>query len=142
MLADPWNFCFEATGVILWFLARISSHPEVQSRAHAELDSVIGREYWPTAEDEQSLPYIRAIIKEVCPSKKETLDFLSHVYPRWSAYTHRSGWRLRTILQRTLCTRECTFLRTRPSFSTSTIFIITRKNIPTRLSDSSNAVRT
>jgi hypothetical protein len=46
-------------------LAHISSHPEVQARAHAELDKVIGRDYWPSAEDEQRLPYIRAIIKEV-----------------------------------------------------------------------------
>jgi hypothetical protein len=46
----------------------MSSRPEVQARAHAELDAVIGRDYWPTAEDEQSLPYIRAIIKEVRPS--------------------------------------------------------------------------
>ena len=46
-------------------MAHISSHPEVQARAHAELDKVIGRDYWPSAEDEQRLPYIRAIIKEV-----------------------------------------------------------------------------
>jgi len=53
------------SGVILWFLALISSHPEVQARAHAEFDKVIGRDYWPSAEDEQRLPYIRAIVKEV-----------------------------------------------------------------------------
>jgi len=53
------------SSIILWFLAHISSHPEVQARAHAELDKVIGRDYWPSAEDEQRLPYIRAIIKEV-----------------------------------------------------------------------------
>lgn len=51
--------------LILWFLAIISSRPEVQARAHAELDSVVGRDGWPSAEDEQRLPYIRAIIKEV-----------------------------------------------------------------------------
>jgi cytochrome P450 len=51
--------------MILWFLALISSYPEVQARAHAEFDNVIGRDYWPSAEDEQRLPYIRAIIKEV-----------------------------------------------------------------------------
>jgi cytochrome P450 len=49
----------------MWFLALISSHPEVQARAHAELDSVIGRDAWPSAEDNQRLPYIQAIIKEV-----------------------------------------------------------------------------
>ncbi|KAF8500293.1 cytochrome P450 [Russula emetica] len=54
-----------ASGVILWFLALISSHQDIQSRAHAELDSVVGRNGWPSAEDEQRLPYIRAIIKEV-----------------------------------------------------------------------------
>ncbi|KAI0291407.1 cytochrome P450 [Russula brevipes] len=53
------------SGVILWFLARISSHPDVQAQAHAELDKVVGRDCWPSAEDEQRLPYIRAIIKEV-----------------------------------------------------------------------------
>ena len=46
-------------------MALISSHPEVQARAHAELDSVVGRDGWPSEEDEQRLPYIRAIIKEV-----------------------------------------------------------------------------
>ena len=50
---------------MLWFLALISSRPEVQARAHAELDSVLGRDAWPSAEDEDNLPYIRAIIKEV-----------------------------------------------------------------------------
>ena len=39
--------------------------PDVQRIAHEELDRVIGREGWPTAEDEQRLPYIRAIIREV-----------------------------------------------------------------------------
>lgn len=55
----------QTTGIILWFLALIPSHPDVQKRAHEELDKVIGRETWPTAEDEKQLPYLRAIIKEV-----------------------------------------------------------------------------
>ena len=49
----------------MWFLALISSHPEVQARAHTELDNVVGRDCWPDSDDEQRLPYIRAIIKEV-----------------------------------------------------------------------------
>ena len=49
----------------MWFLALISSYPDVQTKAHTELDTVIGRDYWPSAEDEQRLPYVRAIIKEV-----------------------------------------------------------------------------
>jgi len=53
------------TALILWFLGRIASHPEIQARAHAELNKVVGHDRWPHAEDEQRLPYIRAIIKEV-----------------------------------------------------------------------------
>ncbi|THU77992.1 cytochrome P450 [Dendrothele bispora CBS 962.96] len=53
------------SGIIQWFLALISSNPEIQRRAHEEMDRVIGQDRWPTAEDEKSLPYIRAIIKEV-----------------------------------------------------------------------------
>ncbi|KAH8102034.1 cytochrome P450 [Cristinia sonorae] len=53
------------SGLIQWFLALIPSHPEIQARAHEELDRVVGRDRYPTAEDEQNLPYIRAIIKEV-----------------------------------------------------------------------------
>lgn len=41
------------------------SHPGIQAKAHEELDRVLGRENWPTPEDEKRLPYIRAIIKEV-----------------------------------------------------------------------------
>ena len=37
----------------------------MQKRAHEELDKVIGRQSWPSAEDEKQLPYIGAIIKEV-----------------------------------------------------------------------------
>ncbi|TCD64999.1 hypothetical protein EIP91_003367 [Steccherinum ochraceum] len=52
-------------GIIQWFLALIPSHPDIQARAHEELDRVVGRDRWPTADDEKNLPYIRAIIKEV-----------------------------------------------------------------------------
>ncbi|KAH9991551.1 cytochrome P450 [Russula vinacea] len=67
MLAVAFNIggIHSTAGVIMWFLALISSHSEVQTRAHAELDSVIGRDAWPSAEDKQRLPYIQAIIKEV-----------------------------------------------------------------------------
>jgi cytochrome P450 len=53
------------SSVIQWFLALISSYPDIQAKAHAELDTVIGRDYWPSVEDESRLPYMRAIIKEL-----------------------------------------------------------------------------
>ncbi|KAL7751197.1 hypothetical protein RI367_003403 [Sorochytrium milnesiophthora] len=56
----------ETTAAIMqWFAALIPSYPEIQAKAHAELDRVVGRERLPTMADEASLPYIRAIIKEI-----------------------------------------------------------------------------
>ncbi|KAG7095113.1 hypothetical protein E1B28_005898 [Marasmius oreades] len=39
-------------------------HPEVQSKARAELDSVVGHARLPDFVDRDSLPYIDAIVKE------------------------------------------------------------------------------
>jgi len=39
--------------------------PEVQRRAQAELDAVVGRDHLPTFEDAPRLPYVRAVIEEV-----------------------------------------------------------------------------
>ncbi|KAH8981446.1 cytochrome P450 [Lactarius hatsudake] len=47
-----------------WALAMIA-HPEVQKRAHIELDTVVGRSRTPTFSDAHNLPYIQAIVKEV-----------------------------------------------------------------------------
>ncbi|KDQ29248.1 hypothetical protein PLEOSDRAFT_1112179 [Pleurotus ostreatus PC15] len=53
------------SGIIEWFLALMPSNLHVQAKAAEELDRVVGRDTWPTAEDEMKLPYCRAIIKEV-----------------------------------------------------------------------------
>ncbi|CDO71675.1 hypothetical protein BN946_scf184915.g19 [Trametes cinnabarina] len=45
------------------FLA-MSLYPEVQSKAQAELDAVVGRHRLPDFEDRESLVYINAVIKE------------------------------------------------------------------------------
>jgi hypothetical protein len=41
------------------------SHLDVQRKAHAELDRIVGRDRSPAMEDLASLPYIQAIVKEV-----------------------------------------------------------------------------
>ncbi|TBU45543.1 cytochrome P450 [Dichomitus squalens] len=46
------------------FLA-MSLHPEVQRKAHAELDAVVGRSRLPDFRDLDSLVYVQAILKEV-----------------------------------------------------------------------------
>ena len=46
-----------------WFSALIPSYPDIQAKAHAELDLVVGRGRLPDMDDQKDLPYIRAIIK-------------------------------------------------------------------------------
>ena len=40
-------------------------YPEVQRKAQAEIDQVIGNDRLPGYEDRQNLPYIDALVKEV-----------------------------------------------------------------------------
>lgn len=40
-------------------------HPEVQAKAQEELDNVLGEGALPDFQDEDSLPYISAVVKEV-----------------------------------------------------------------------------
>ncbi|KAH7909414.1 cytochrome P450 [Hygrophoropsis aurantiaca] len=54
----------EVSSLKSFFLAMVI-HPEVQAKARAELDSVIGPGRLPDFEDRQSLPYVGAIVKEV-----------------------------------------------------------------------------
>lgn len=39
-------------------------YPDVQRKAHTELDAVVGHERLPNFSDYESLPYIQAIAKE------------------------------------------------------------------------------
>lgn len=56
----------ETTSTTLsWWAFAMITHPGVQRRAHAELDSVVGRSRVPIFSDAPSLPYIQAIVKEV-----------------------------------------------------------------------------
>ncbi|KAI9450879.1 cytochrome P450 [Lactarius psammicola] len=48
-----------------WWLLAMLAFPDAQVRAHAELDQVVGRTRAPTFADLPSLPYIRAMVKEV-----------------------------------------------------------------------------
>lgn len=57
---------FQTASLMQWFTALIPAYPEIQAKAHAELDKIVGRDRLPTLEDEKDLPYIHAIIK-VCP---------------------------------------------------------------------------
>jgi cytochrome P450 len=48
-----------------WWMLAMVAFPETQRRAQAELDSVVGRSRVPSFSDLPSLPYLRAMVKEV-----------------------------------------------------------------------------
>jgi cytochrome P450 len=50
--------------MISFFLA-LTLFPQVQRRAQAELDIVVGRDRLPTFDDRPRLPYIEALCKEL-----------------------------------------------------------------------------
>lgn len=54
----------QTAAVLSWFMLAMVHHPEVQRKAHDELDRVVGRDRMPTFADYEHLPYIRAIVKE------------------------------------------------------------------------------
>ena len=57
---------FETTSTtLMWWVLAMVAFPEVQSRAQAEIDAVVGRARLPTYADSPRLPYVRAIIKEI-----------------------------------------------------------------------------
>lgn len=43
----------------------MAKHPEVQRKAWAEMDAVVGKDRLPTFSDRDSLPYVEAICKEL-----------------------------------------------------------------------------
>ncbi|KAJ7615860.1 cytochrome P450 [Roridomyces roridus] len=54
----------ETTAAIMqWFSALIPAYPDIQKRAHEELDRVVGRDRMPTVEDEKNLPFCHAIVE-------------------------------------------------------------------------------
>ncbi|CDO77937.1 hypothetical protein BN946_scf184773.g3 [Trametes cinnabarina] len=50
---------------IVAFILMMVRHPEVQSRAQAEIDQTMGRLRLPTYEDRPQLPYVESVLAEV-----------------------------------------------------------------------------
>ncbi len=63
------------------FLALVI-YPEVQRRAQAELDAVVGRDRLPTFDDRPRLPYIDAFCKELMRWQMVTPIGTIHLFPK------------------------------------------------------------
>ena len=46
-------------------LYAIANYPEVQAKAQAEIDAVVGSDRLPLVTDRENLPYLHAFVKEV-----------------------------------------------------------------------------
>ncbi|KJA20625.1 hypothetical protein HYPSUDRAFT_1090837 [Hypholoma sublateritium FD-334 SS-4] len=60
------------------FLYLMATHPEIQEKAQAEIDRVVGVDQLPGFEDRHSLPYIDAIYREVLRWKPPTPIGIPH----------------------------------------------------------------
>jgi cytochrome P450 len=47
------------------FFLVMTLHPQVQQRAQAEIERVVGKDRLPNLNDQKDLPYVAAVIKEV-----------------------------------------------------------------------------
>jgi cytochrome P450 len=52
------------TSTLMTFALAMVLHPDVQRRAQAEIDSVVGEDRLPTFEDRASLPYVESVLRE------------------------------------------------------------------------------
>lgn len=57
-------FTFKTLSAIQTFFLAMALYPEIQRKAQAELDAMIGNSRLPTFQDRDSLPYVNALIKE------------------------------------------------------------------------------
>ena len=52
-------------GVVLSFFLAMVHYPEVQKKAQAEIDTVVGTDRLPMFDDRSRLPYVEALLKEI-----------------------------------------------------------------------------
>ena len=74
----------------------MAAYPEVQKKAQEELDSVIGHSRMPTLADRDSLPYIRATVREAL--RWRTVAPVGEPFPKMKLVTGprlTHGWRSR-----------------------------------------------
>ena len=55
---------YQTFATMLAFFMAMAMHPEVQVKARAELDAVVGLDRLPEFSDREALPYINAVAKE------------------------------------------------------------------------------
>ncbi|KAJ7251370.1 cytochrome P450 [Mycena rebaudengoi] len=71
--ANMYAAAFDTTSAALGtFILAMLANPDVQKRAQEEIDAVVREGHLPSFDDEESLPYVSAIVKEVLRWKPAT----------------------------------------------------------------------
>ncbi|KAJ7873152.1 cytochrome P450 [Mycena leptocephala] len=73
------------------FILAMLSNPEAQKKAQAEIDSVVQKGHLPDFDDEESLPYVSAVVKEVLRWRSVAPIGVPHFLPVEDEYR---GYRL------------------------------------------------
>ncbi|KAJ6622291.1 cytochrome P450 [Mycena sp. CBHHK59/15] len=73
------------------FVLAMIANPDAQKKAQAEIDSVVGTNRLPDFDDESSLPYVSAVVKEVLRWRSVTPIAIPHFLPVEDEYR---GYRL------------------------------------------------
>ena len=57
-------YSFKTVIAVQAFFLAMAMHPDVQRKAQAEIDAVVGQDRLPDFSDRAKLPYVNAIVKE------------------------------------------------------------------------------
>ena len=57
-------YLFKTLAALQAFFLAMATHPDVQCKAQAEIDAVVGQDRLPDFSDRAKLPYVNAIVKE------------------------------------------------------------------------------
>ena len=55
----------QTVSAVVTFILAMTLYPEVQRKAQAEIDQIVGNSRLPDFSDEAVLPYVQAVLKEV-----------------------------------------------------------------------------
>jgi len=61
---NPMNRVFKTLAAVQAFFLTMAMHPDVQRKAQAEIDAVVGQDRLPDFNDRDNLPFVNAIVKE------------------------------------------------------------------------------
>ncbi|XP_072552229.1 cytochrome P450 17A2 [Salminus brasiliensis] len=64
---------------LLWTIAFLLHHPQVQERLHAELDEYVGRDRPPALSDRSNLPFLESVLCEVMRIRPVSPILIPHV---------------------------------------------------------------